>query len=262
MLDPKYNPMCKEYHEEAKRLGLTGYKYAQKLIKEGKLSNPKDLHREQKNKTAKNAGFENNAVYQQFIIRKKGFEKTRDYQDFLVKKRGYKDIAEYDREMNWNRGESSPMSENEDCPYYLGVHKSEREIARKILPTIFGNIEKEMSPNFPGYDFIVKGGYKVNIKSRKLIDNKWYFMIRYNNMSDYFLLIGFNNVDKDDMLGPTKMWLFKKDDIIRRYGGTFCMVEFYKRHGFGITNEDRYLKKFLKYEIDTSLFINKSHDDR
>lgn len=36
----KYNPMSKEFQEEAKRLGLTGYQYTQKLREEDKLPNP------------------------------------------------------------------------------------------------------------------------------------------------------------------------------------------------------------------------------
>ena len=41
----KYNPMSKEFQNECKRLGLTGYQYKLELIKEGKVINPTDIKR-------------------------------------------------------------------------------------------------------------------------------------------------------------------------------------------------------------------------
>lgn len=38
----KYHPCSKEFQDEAKKLGLTGNQYHQKLVDEGKLLNPTD----------------------------------------------------------------------------------------------------------------------------------------------------------------------------------------------------------------------------
>jgi hypothetical protein len=40
----KYNPVSKEFQDNAKELGLTGYQYHCKLVKEGKLVNPVDVN--------------------------------------------------------------------------------------------------------------------------------------------------------------------------------------------------------------------------
>ena len=64
-------------------------------------------------------------------------------------------------------------------------------------------------------------------------------MIRYNNIADYFILVGFDNREDLDIL---YIWMFHKDQIIRDN-------KFWKRDGFAITNNDKGLKKFKNYEI-------------
>ena len=60
----KYNPMSKEFQEEAKRLGLTGNQLIQKYIKEGKLPNPTDINRKSNDAIYQKAGYDNKAHYQ------------------------------------------------------------------------------------------------------------------------------------------------------------------------------------------------------
>lgn len=49
----KYNPISKEFQDEAKRLGLTGWQYHRKLVEEGKLPNPTDLFNKEREKVIK-----------------------------------------------------------------------------------------------------------------------------------------------------------------------------------------------------------------
>ncbi len=49
MTAKKYNPMSIEFQDECKKLGLTGYQYRLKLIKEGKVVNPSDIERKYQN---------------------------------------------------------------------------------------------------------------------------------------------------------------------------------------------------------------------
>ena len=70
---------------------------------------------------------------------------------------------------------------------------------------IFGGIEEEMPYGNPGFDYIVNGGFKVDIKSTRLANNTWNFAILNNDKADYFVLMRFNNPENEDdliLLGP------------------------------------------------------------
>jgi hypothetical protein len=55
----KYNPMSKDFQEEAKRLGLTGNQLTKKYVQEGKIANPADINQERNEGIAERAGFKN-----------------------------------------------------------------------------------------------------------------------------------------------------------------------------------------------------------
>jgi len=162
--------------------------------------------------------------------------------DCWAQSKGYEDFADYARERNWNKGISSPMSENEDCATYLGIH-----IAERILSKIFENVTR-MSINNRGYDFICKKGYKIDVKSATLgnspnTDNRWYFSINYNDIADYFLLIGFDNRES---LEPMHIWLFRKDDMMRG-------KPFYMRKGFTMVDDPVTLEIYSIWEMTSKL---------
>lgn len=136
----KHNPCSKEFQEEAEKLGLTGFQYVQKLIKEGKLSNPTNIGRKRNQKLIKESCCQNSS----------------EYRDKCKQKLGYKNYNEYQRELSWNNGLKSPMSENDCCTSYLGVIIGEKS-SDKILIEIFGAIEKKMPYGNIGFDHIVKG---------------------------------------------------------------------------------------------------------
>lgn len=174
----------------------------------------------------------------------------KEYLDKWAKDKGYADLKEYRRILSWNNGSRSPMECNQDCSYYVGIHIAERKIARKILPILFGGIEKEMPPNHPGYDFIVKGGYKVNVKSRRFLRREWCFMISHNRDTDFFLLIGLNDEIDEDKIKVIRMWLFRKDDNVdKRIGGWYYKKPFWDREGFTMTENPIRIEKFKSYEI-------------
>lgn len=162
--------------------------------------------------------------------------------DRWAQSKGYEDFADYSRERNWNKGISSPMSENEDCCMYLGIH-----IAERILSKIFEDVER-MPINNRGYDFICKKGYKIDVKSATLANrpnggNRLSFAINYNNIADYFLLIGF---DDRESLEPMHIWLFKKDCMMR--GKPFHM-----RKSFSIEDDPVTLEIFSVWELTDKL---------
>lgn len=177
MVENKYKVGHPEFLEEAKRLGLSGFQYHQKLIRDGILVKSSDIDKK--------------------------------YRNELVRKKGFNDINEYQRDRFHDRGIYFPMSENEDCSAYLGVY-----IAEKILLEIFKDI-KIMPYGHPGYDFICKG-YKVDCKISCLaIRNGWIgweFEIDYNRLPDYFILVAFNNREE---FGLMHLWLIRKNEIIR-----------------------------------------------
>ena len=61
-----------------------------------------------------------------------------------------------------------------------------------------------MPPKNRGFDFICSNGYKIDVKSSTLHDNRWGFYIRYNTIADYFLCLAFDN--RND-LNPQHLWL-------------------------------------------------------
>lgn len=300
MVENKYKVGHPEFIEEAKRLGLTPYEYRCKLVQERVLANPYKIDKqkgdnllikkgfnsytEYQNELAKNRGFKNRTeyyndlakkngfkIYEEYLAKNRGLNNCKEYRDVLAKEKGFKNYAERQNESNWNKGISSPMSENENCPQYLGIHIAEMKIAKIILSTIFGYVE-EMRYGNPKFDFICTSPklefinknptfkliedkeYKVDIKSSRLNSHSrqsWLFYTNYNNVADYFLLIGFDDeFDDDDKLCPMHIWLFKRDEIIRR-------KEFYRRKGFGITNKTYYLSELNIYELKDELELLK-----
>lgn len=207
---PKYNPMSKEFQEEAKILGLTGNQLIQKYIREEKLPNPTDVDRDS-----------NNRIYQNF---------------------GYKDKAEYLREWRHSNGIQLPMDVNTDCAHYLGTLVAEIQYGRVILPEMFGGIEQEMPYGNPSYDFLVKGNIKVDIKSCCLREMKgwigWEPHVRFNNVTDYFVILAF---DDRDNLNLIFIWSIGKNEIIR--GNKFHM-----RDSIKITNTRRGLLEFKRFD--------------
>jgi hypothetical protein len=206
-------------------------------------TNATDINRKQREKTVKNADFEN----------------LKNYEDFCAQKKGYKNDSERKKQQKWDNGVQLPMSENESCPCYLGVHIGEN-IADPILTEIFGGIEKRMPNNYSGYERIVKGGYKVDIKTATMtvVDNEylWPFQIRYNDMADYFLLLAFGNRKDKNLI---HIWLIKRNEMIKKRG--YKKEEFYKRISIKIYNRPEYLSLFQKYEyIDKLLCINEIND--
>ncbi len=195
-VDPKYKVGHSEFLKESERFGLTGYQYHQKLINEGILVDPSRIAKIHNDKLAQAKGYKDHLEYSSKLYydrifyegrspgdiandraQKKGFKNHTKYQEFLVQKKGYIDYNEYRREYYYERGIYSPMSDNENCPAHLGVDIAERRYARKILPMILGKIIKEMPYGNVGFDFLIDGDIKVDVKSRKLINNRYTFKI-------------------------------------------------------------------------------------
>ena len=96
-----------------------------------------------------------------------------------------------------------PISENKECPCFLGVH-----VAERVLSNIFKDVVRQPIGN-PGFDFICNKGKKIDVKSACLYYGKnqkpyWTFMIRKNKTADYFLCLAFDNRKN---LEPKYMWL-------------------------------------------------------
>ena len=96
-----------------------------------------------------------------------------------------------------------PMSENRECTMWLGVH-----VAEQVLSNVFKNVDR-MPPNYPGYDFICNKGKKIDVKSACLTTKhgkltQWAFVIKRNEMPDFFLCIAFDNRKN---LTPLHLWL-------------------------------------------------------
>lgn len=134
-------------------------------------------------------------------------------------------------EWKYKTGRSQPMSKNKKCSKYLGVY-----IAENILSNFFEGLIRMPHDN-PGYDFICKKGFKIDVKSSCLYYGKignphWMFRIDHNNTTDYFLCISF---DDRTNLTPLHVWLIP-GNIIN------------KKSGLTITDSQNSLSKWSQYE--------------
>jgi len=110
----------------------------------------------------------------------------------------------YTSYLNHKNGICLPMSKNENCSSYLGIH-----IAEQALSMFFDTIIR-MPTNHIGYDFLCGKGFKIDVKSacryahpqRKT--DCWYFNINRNKITNYFLCLGFDNRKS---LNPEHVWL-------------------------------------------------------
>ncbi len=255
----KYNPMSKEFQDDARRLGLTGYQLAQKYIKEGKLPDLTENDRNRRKKFLKERGFKNEIDYLEYLAKNKGFKNRKEQ-----RRKIYEDDIGNNRNKNkeWhytNKG-SSPMSEDANCPSFTGVFLGENIIGKTILIEIFGNIEKEMIYGKSGYDYIVRRGYKVEVKTGKLLpNNRWSFNLKLNNIADYFLIIALNNTRTEII----HVWSIKKDDIIKkRIGDYYKELKIWKLDHLGIGNNTERLLEFEEYEITDKLICKKEINDK
>lgn len=131
------------------------------------------------------------------------------------------------------------MKINKKCPLFLGCN-----VAERVLSHVFREVQRMPNGN-SGFDFICGKGYKVGVKSSCLRKNNTYnFKIGYNKIADYFLLIGFDNIEN---LNPQHIWLIKGDEIIIRYRtlNNFNVLT--------IKNTLDGLSKFLKYKLTDKL---------
>ena len=119
------------------------------------------------------------------------------------------------REHNYSMG-AKPMSENKDCPVFLGVW-----IAEQVLAKVFKNVERMPYGN-PGFDFICGNGYRVDSKAVCVNKNKpaWTFNIRKNKIADFFALLAFDN--RQD-LNPQHIWLVP-GDVVNHGNGVYIGI--------------------------------------
>ena len=168
------------------------------------------------------------------------------YKNWCAKKNGYDDYNEYEKERRHNEGICQSMSENKECAQYLGIHKSERYLSK-----IWDNVIRMPNGN-RGYDFICGKGFKVDVKSACIMNEKsistdgcenqyykWYFNINKNKITDYFLLLAFDN--RED-LNPLHIWLIKNDEIIND-------GKLNDKKGLHIYNSFKSIQKYKKYEL-------------
>lgn len=229
------HPCNKDFQDDIKRLRFdNANRYIYWMQQNGILANPTDIKRKELISVIKNSGCKNQKEYREKCVQRLGFENLKDYRDDRARKRGYDDDTD-------RRRKGLSMSENKNCTSYFGI-----EIAEKYVYTLFEDAIR-MPNNNPGFDWICKKGEKVQHAARCLCKSKdswvWVFGIKYNNVTDYFILTGWDNRYS---LNPLHVWIFHKDDIVRGR-------KFWRRDSFSIINRPEYLAEFQKHEITDKL---------
>jgi hypothetical protein len=129
-----------------------------------------------------------------------GLNPIRSGKNIFVKKCKATQLREYK-----HKNGVKAMSENKDCPAYLGVH-----IAEQMLSKVFKDIEV-MPYGYKGYDFICNKGKKIDVKCASLVNkNTFVFNIKRNTIADYFLCLA---VDNRADLNPMYAWLLPSDKV-------------------------------------------------
>ncbi len=93
---------------------------------------------------------------------------------------------------------------------------------------------------FPQFKLDRNKEYKIDIKTAHFLEEYWKYRIDYNNITDYFLLIGLGTIDNT----LQHVLFIHKNDIIRN-------VQFWKRVGIKIGKNHLY--EFKKFEITEKL---------
>lgn len=186
-----------------------------------------------------------------------GCKTQKEYYEKCAKNAGFKDNAERyrDSKREWRHetGRRLPMELYEECESHTGVCIGEDKIGRPILDMMFEKIDKKKNNN-PGFEFVCQNPiqgfidtfpqfkldrnkeYNIDIKTAHFLDGYWKYRIDYNNMADYFLLIGLGTIDN-----TLQHALFiHKNDIIRN-------VQFWRRVGIKIGKN--HLSEFKKYNL-------------
>lgn len=249
--NPKYvHPCNKEFQEDIKRFGFnSGYNYITWMQQNGVLKNPSDFNREHHIKTR-----------EQYKCKD-----AIEYMNLCAQKLGYKDRKERRNEYEWAVGIRSPMSDNKDCSAHFGIYKGEELFKKFLEDVVFEYVEKtdyhdggidfkcksvrqEFIDRYPQFRLERNKEYKIQLKVRCLRrrnKNSWWDFthIDYNNVPDYFILVGWDN---RECLQPMYVWMFHKDDIIRG-------KSFWTRRTLTITNKYQHVLCFKRYELINEL---------
>ncbi len=243
--NPKYvHPCNKEFQDDIKKFGFeSGYKYICWLEKNGILKNKipgKYLY----------VGCENLKEYQDKCAKRKGFKDETD-RVRAWRQDNKEHYNEYSRNRRHNIGESLPKEFNEDCSLYFGEYIAENYIMKTFEDTI------KAPCGTKGYDWTCKKGYKIQHKARCMeYDPKgsdwcgWKWSINYNDIADYFILSAWDNRDS---MNPIYIWIFHKNDMIRKGRSNYTKEKFWERYVFSITNTPEKLKEFERYEVRDKL---------
>ncbi len=87
-----------------------------------------------------------------------GCKTEKEYDDKCSQKLGYKNYAKRVRERRWNKGITSPMSENDECSSYFSIYIAENYVMKTFEDPV------KMPRNNPGFDWICKNGKKIEHK--------------------------------------------------------------------------------------------------
>lgn len=218
-------------------------------------------------------GYEFICWMQQNGILKSPTDVARDYDNNWAINKGFKGgKAERIRNWRYKNGINSPMSDNKNCTSWLGVYIGEK-LLKEFLMTIFEYV-KNTEIHDRGIDFFCKDPiqefidkypqlriernkeYKIQLNTSCLgfINqgiNDWYgytFQIRHNNITDYFILVTFDNRYN---LKISHIWIIHRDEMIRN-------EKFWRRETFRITNKLECMLDIDKYSLkDELITINR-----
>lgn len=176
--------------------------------------------------------------------------------------------AEYTSNEHYKNRGVKPQSENTDCPLYFGEYIEKKYVSQIFdEPIPFEYPKDDMGriiDNRKPYDFICKQGFKIKHVTSCLRYKKsgnteidigsdrqyWEYLIRRNQIPDYWVLSGWNNRES---LTPLYVWIIKKDEIIENQLIKMKNVPFWNRDSFTIYFNKKGIEKMSQYEASKKL---------
>ena len=140
------------------------------------------------------------------FAKQKGYKSYKELLDTFAISRGFIHYEEYTKVWRYYPDMINPLYIDRSSLGFIG------HIAELFITKIIENIDI-MQPCYPGYDFIYRNKYKIDVKGAILNRyNTFHFHIRNNDVTDYFILVAFDNNIIN--LNPLYVWLIKCDENI------------------------------------------------
>lgn len=172
--------------------------------------------------------------------------------------------SEYANKLNYATKYLGPESENKDCSRYFGNYMEKKYVMQIFEDPIPFEYEKDKMGRIidrtKPYDYICKKGLKIKHIASCIRTDKlhviscfgdpllyWEYLIKNNNVPDYYILSAWNDRDS---LEPLYVWIIRGDEIFITQRS---QKPFWDRSTFAVYDTRKGIDRMSKYEATNRL---------